>query len=64
MLGLVLIIVGVFIGAFVAELLRRKETHFARGVSDKVKYGVDDFRRGFREGYRGDGGHDEDFERG
>ena len=64
MLGLVLIIVGVFLGAFIAELLRRNREGFVHGVSSKVKYGVNDFRQGFKEGYRGEASRDDDFERG
>ena len=52
MLLIIILILGVFIGAFVMELLNRKPNIMGHAGS-RAKGVADDFRRGFSEGYRG-----------
>ena len=47
-------ITGIFVGAFVMEVLNRTKPALTKGIEDKAKKIADTFAKGFREGWRGE----------
>lgn len=51
---LVGVLAGVFVGAFVMEVLHRKKPGLLDGVEERASRAARDFRSAFAQGYRGE----------